>query len=413
MRVIYFAGELTNTETNVGHLALNQTLENAEAGKGVSMKVDYAITPDAANEPMKFLLQKGALNGSTVRVYQIIDGNEKLIQRVDHRGVVQRDPGLNPLNFSIDLSPLKKTTPLIASVQSAGLQKMVWAFYYMWYSQNDWSSSWLKDHPLEPYDSSDPQVISKQVEQAQGAGIDGFISSWWGPGSDTDHNLKKLLEIANEKNFKVSIYFETLAGPNGAPLDETHIRNWLAYFIKEYGNHHALMKVNGKPLIMIWASATVPLDTWSRVFASLREEGLDAVYLAMGYDLNNLSVFDGLHDYGIFNYPDLTQTYLSTSKTIRNYSLLADQTTPKIWAATVQPGYDDTLQPTRQGQIKERMNGDFYRSTWQAAIKSDPDWIFITTWNEWWEHTHIEPGELYGDQYLKITKEYADKWKGE
>ncbi|MGB3905510.1 MAG: glycoside hydrolase family 99-like domain-containing protein [Anaerolineae bacterium] len=40
----------------------------------------------------------------------------------------------------------------------------------------------------------------------------------------------------------------------------------------------------------------------------------------------------------------------------------------------------------------------------EAALHSDPDWIFITTWNEWWEHTYIEPSESYGDQYLEITR---------
>ena len=48
----------------------------------------------------------------------------------------------------------------------------------------------------------------------------------------------------------------------------------------------------------------------------------------------------------------------------------------------------------------------------EAALQSDPDWIFITTWNEWWEHTHIEPSEQFGDQYLQITREFADRWKG-
>lgn len=173
------------------------------------------------------------------------------------------------------------------------------------------------------------------------------------------------------------------------------------------------MKVDGKPLIVIWASATVPLETWGRVFASLRDEGLDAVYLSMGYNPGDLEVFDGLHDYGVFTYPDLNQTYQSTARAVQYYSLLADQPVSKIWAATVQPGYDDTLQPTREGLIQERENGDYYRFTWEAALKSSPDWIFITTWNEWWEHTHIEPGELYGDEYILITKEYAEAWKGE
>ena len=56
-----------------------------------------------------------------------------------------------------------------------------------------------------------------------------------------------------------------------------------------------------------------------------------------------------------------------------------------------------------------RSDGAFYRSTWEAALASDPDWVFITMWNEWWEHTHIEPSEKFGDQYLRITEEYSNK----
>lgn len=411
MRVITIVGEQINPETNVGHLALNQTLESAQTGRGISMKVDYAIAPEALNQTLEFHLQKGGMNGSTVRLFQIIEGKEKLIQIIDHRGTVQKDPGLNPLDFSIDLSALKEMSPLLAQVHPFGLEKMVWAFYYPWYHMNDWTY-WLKDHPIVRYESGNRDIILQHVEQAQSAGIDGFISSWWGPGSETDDNLKKLLEIAEARNFQVTIYLETMAGPDQTPLSEAKIYEWLSYAIKEYRDHPAYFKVNGKPLIVIWASNAVPLDTWKQNFEKLRAEGLDAVFLAMGYNLSNLEVFDGLHDYNAFTYPDLEQTLLSTATAIRNYVLLADNTTPKIWVATVQPGYDDTLQPTREGFIKERENGEYYRFTWEAAIKSDPDWIFITSWNEWWEHTHIEPGELYGDQYLQITREYAEKWKG-
>ncbi|MBC7194961.1 MAG: hypothetical protein H5U37_04825, partial [Caldisericia bacterium] len=54
----------------------------------------------------------------------------------------------------------------------------------------------------------------------------------------------------------------------------------------------------------------------------------------------------------------------------------------------------------------------YYWNTFETAIESDPDWIFITTWNEWWEHTYIEPSELYGGLYLWITYVFANKWKG-
>ncbi len=413
VKTIEVSGQPVNLEAGVEHMALNQPLAAAEAGKSVGITVDYALAPEALDQALEFRLQKGDIGSNTVNVFGIVDGTPELIQSFKQTGVVPNSAGLNPRKFSLDLTPLKSTPPLVAALHGASQPKMLWAFYYMWYSSGDWSSSWLKDRPLQRYASSSREVIARQVEQAQSAGIDGFISSWWGPGSDTDANLQKLLDIALEKNFKISIYFETLAGQNGEPLDETSIRTWLAYFIQRYRDHPAFMKVDGKPLIVIWASDTVPLETWARVFASLRDDGLDAVYLSMGYNLGSLEAFDGLHNYGVFNYPDLKQTDLSTARAVRYYSLLSDQPIRKIWAATVQPGYDDTLQPTREGQVKERDNGNYYRFTWDAAIQSDPDWIFITTWNEWWEHTHIEPGELYGDQYLRITREYADKWKSQ
>ena len=412
IRTVKANGETTYFETGVEQLGLNQLLAEAEAGKSVGVVVDYAFAPEALDQPFQFRIEKGNIGNSTVSIFNMARGTPELIQSFKHAAIVANSGGRNPGNFSADLTPLKDTSPIVTTIQGKSHQKMLWAFYYMWYSLNNWSSSWLKDHPLEQYASSSKEDIARQVEQAQSAGIDGFISSWWGPETDTDTNLGKLLDMAQEKNFKVTLYFETLAGPNAEPLDESHIRDWLAYAIKQYRDHPAFMKVDGKPLIVIFVSGTVPLETWARVFASLRDEGLDAVYLAMGYSLSSLDVFDGLHDYSVFTYPNLKQTDLSTARGVRYYPLLSDQHTPKIWVATVQPGYDDTLQPSRQGQVQDRLNGDFYRSTWEAAIQSNPDWIFITTWNEWYEHTNIEPGELYGDQYLRITREYADLWKG-
>jgi hypothetical protein len=413
IRTIKVDGETTYLEAGVEQLGLNQLLTDAEAGKTVGLVVDYALTPAAVNQPFKFRIEKGNIGTSTVNLFDMASDTPELIKSFKHAAIVENSGGSNPGYFTVDLNSLNDLSPTVTTIQEKSHEKMLWAFYYPWYSLNNWSSSWLKDHPLEQYASSNEEDIARQVEQAQSARIDGFISSWWGPESDTDSNLEKLLDIAQEKNFKVTIYFETLAGPNASPLGESQIRNWLGYIIKIYRDHPAFMKVDGKPLIVIFVSATVPLETWMRVFASLQGQGLDAVYLAMdwGYGLSSMEVFDGLHDYSIFNYPDLKQKYLSTARGIHYYPLLSDQHTPKIWAATVQPGYDDTLQPSRQGQVQERLNGDFYRSTWEAAIHSDPDWIFITTWNEWYEHTNIEPGELYGNQYLKITREYADLWK--
>jgi hypothetical protein len=105
-------------------------------------------------------------------------------------------------------------------------------------------------------------------------------------------------------------------------------------------------------------------------------------------------------------------SYKLNSRVTRFYPLLADASTPKISVATVQPGYDERSIPGRKGGVWDREGGAFYRDTFEAALSSDPDWIYITTWNEWYEDTQIESSQHDGEKYLSITREFAKKWKG-
>jgi hypothetical protein len=402
-------GSPTNASASMELLALNQPLSAAEAGGLVGMTVDAAVDPQAMAEPLSFLLQKGALNGSTVRIYAVSGEAVDLLLEVDHQIVVASDPGYNPRSFTLDLSGLSDVEPQQVQIGAAGMSHMVWAFYYPWYHQRDWNSDLLTDRPAVRYDSYDPEAIDRHIEQAQAAGIQGFISSWWGPQDYTDQNLFTLLNHAEAHNFRVMIYFETLDNNLGRPQEQLY--DWLEYFIQTYGDHPAYMRVDGKPVIVVWASDAVPLDTWRAVFADLGANGYEALFLGMGYRIENLEVFDGYHTYGVFTYPDLVRTNEQARRMARYFPLLMDDPQPKIFAASVQPGYDDHLLPDRGGgQVQERLDGEYYRSTWEAAIAADPDWIFITTWNEWWESTQIEPSETYGDLYLQITREYVDRW---
>ncbi len=412
VRRVSVEGEPTFYKISLERLELNQSLEEAEAGQSVGLSVDYLFSASAVNQGLSFRLQKGDIGTSVVRLYLITEEEPRLIQEFSHTGVVPGSGGLNPVTFTADLSQVEFYKPQYGEVNRIAPQKMLLAFFYMWYTLRSWESPWLQDTPLVAYDSGAHETIRQQIAQAQSAGIDGFISSWWGPGSDTDRYLPRLLELAAEQDFKVCIIFETLAGENGAPLKDKDIEEWLEYFLTRYGQNEAMLRVDGKPVVVVWASGSVPLESWAAIFSSLRARGLEAVYIGMGYDLSNLEVFDGLHEYAVFPIPNLAQTARTTGQAVHFYPLLAETSSPKIWAATVQPGYDDTLLPDREGQVQERLNGDYYRFTWEAAIASDPDWIFITSWNEWWEHTHIEPSQLYHDLYLQITLQYANLWKG-
>jgi hypothetical protein len=79
----------------------------------------------------------------------------------------------------------------------------------------------------------------------------------------------------------------------------------------------------------------------------------------------------------------------------------------------VLPGYDDTRVPGRKGTyIVPRNNGATYRSSWSGALASNPDWITITSFNEWFEGSMIEPSVQYGNLYLNITQQFAKQWHG-
>ncbi len=386
-------------------------------GNRIAVTADYAVTSRGRFvTPLSLRLEQTSEGASALRVWNVIGNETELIREIRHDGAT-------PLDFALDLSMLDQRARLTGEIAMVEPRPMLWAYYYPWYVANEWDTAILRDRPRGGYyTSGDRAVLARHIEQAQSAGIDGFISSWWGPGSYTDENLARLLDLAREKNFAVMINFELL-GNASQPRSESEIFQWLRYAISRYGKHPAYARVGGKPVFVIWASYQVSETTWAKLLARLKAEGLDALLLAefagTWAKLNALDVFGGMYQYNILNVVQrndqvtarLPRVNERTRFAVHYFPLLADAPAPKIWAATVQPGYDDHLIPGRTTPILDRQDGALYRAAWDAALASNPDWIFITTWNEWWEHTYIEPSQNLGDLYLQITREYAQRWK--
>lgn len=293
----------------------------------------------------------------------------------------------------------------------------VLAFYYPWYSPATWCSCTMSDLPPVKYNSDDPATIQRQVNQAEQAGITGFISSWWGMGDHTNKNFAAVLaysaalQQAQNYHFASTIYFESDAP---ALQGLNNIVSQLRYIITTYSGSRYFFHWNGKPVIFFWDpfGNGRSLSLWATV-RQLVDPHNATIWSAEGTSLNALSVFDGIHlfsaAYWGIQHNDINAVDQGFRAEIDAYN--RQYHTHKIWAAGVFPGFNDTKVPGRKGTfIVPRNNGATYNMSWNGALSSNPDWITVTSFNEWFEGSMLEPSVTYGNLYLTITGKFAWAW---
>ncbi len=297
-----------------------------------------------------------------------------------------------------------------APAAQGGSTPLVLAFYYPWFDENTWNYNIVPDLPATQYVSRDRGAMGRQIEQAQAAGIDAFLVAWYGPNGDsnqTEANLAALLEEAAARNFRIGILFETdspfMSGTGGTATA-------LAHALSVHASQPAFLRVDGRPVIFFWRPTIWGVETW-RAIRDQVDPGRNSIWIAEGVDMSYQTVFDGHHLYSNTWNPPADLGY--TNQKFANWTATASQQqgTYKRWVATVMPGYDDTRTGRGNAFATGREGGAYYERSWQAAIASNPDWIVITSFNEWPEGTYIEPSVAYGNLFLDITARWSGAFK--
>jgi len=300
-------------------------------------------------------------------------------------------------------------SPTLAAAYGGRTPGAVVAFYYPWYDQRDsnvWNRGKMVSLPSPLYDSRDANFVKGQMDRARNVGIDAFAVTWTGTTGDWADRFKTMLNNASG-GFTLAVHYEaSLASDksvNGTISNLKYIRD-------NFQGKATYLHYEGKPVMFFWQPQAVgSLDTWKSIRDQV-DPNREQIWSTDSIDTNVLSVFDGMH---LFSAAKWDNNPVGKDQQFRNdvNSYQASSGKRKYWIAGVTAGYDDHLY-RQPAEFRDRENGEYYKRSWNAAINSTPDLITISTWNEWFEGSAIEPGELWGNTYMDLTAQYAQKYKG-
>jgi hypothetical protein len=241
------------------------------------------------------------------------------------------------------------------------------AFYYPWFpeawDQNGISPYTRYDPSLNFYSSDDPVVIEQHIHWLEYGNIDAAISSWWGQGSKEDQRFGPLLNETTSIGSKLrwAPYYENESTGDPTSIE---IEQDLAYIKSRYGSNQAYLRVNGKPVVFVYADTNDGcgmVDRWHEANATL------GLYIV-------LKVFPGRESCA--SQPDSWHQYAPASP--------AEHVAGNSYS--ISPGFYKADEPAS----RLARDGVRWGQNVSDMVASGEPWQLITTFNEWGEGTAVE-----------------------
>ena len=268
------------------------------------------------------------------------------------------------------------------------------AYYYIWFDTQSWERA-KTDYPLlGRYSSSSVDVMRQHIQWAKEAGITGFIVSW----KSTDklnERLEKLIQVANEENFKLAIIYQGLDFQRN-PLPAEQVDADLSYFIEHYSEEQAFYLYD-RPLVIWSGTWKFTREQVESVVVGKREHIL---ILASERNLDGYTRLADLVDGDAYYWSSVNpETFPGYPEKLNTMSE-AIHANGGLWIAPAAPGFDARL--IGGTTVVDRKDGETLQVQFNTAMQSSPDAIGLISWNEFSENSHIEPSENYDDRYLKV-----------
>lgn len=301
----------------------------------------------------------------------------------------------------------------------------VCAHYYPWYGApaHSWrGGEWSLESPSTPvlgnYHSTEAAVIEQHIDWCRAAGISWLNVSWWGKGSHEDERLKNtILDHPRADELKWSILYETPGQFGEGTIDmdaepnRRRFREDLEYLDGTYFDRDSYKRIDERPVLYIWIAHALQGDV-----VTAYENAVDAAgvrpYLIV--DLPETSplnahpvtaVADAVTTYNPYTpREDIEDVFLERMESAYRTWYLAAQYIDIDFIPTALPGFDDTaITHVPRDNPPLEPAPDQYEQAARITRRFAEGPVFVTSFNEWYEDTQIEPSKEYGDAYLDIT----------
>jgi hypothetical protein len=275
---------------------------------------------------------------------------------------------------------------------ATGSQPELLAVYEPWFGH--------PSHISVGYSSHDPKEVEKQIHDAQGMGISGFVIDWYGdrdPFNDVTYALVQ--KTAGKENFRVAMMYDESNAQVGA-TDEALADFKMfhdTYLAPNAPGRNAYLTYQGRPVIFIfpkgnhtdWDRVREDLNQWNpRPF--LIDENVPGTY-AKDFDGFYAWVNPGKGGWKLDG-SDWGKDYLEDF-----YQTMRTKYPDKMPVGGAWAGFNDSKASWSLNRHMDFRCGQTFRDTFNLWKKYFPpdnplQYLLIETWNDYEEGTAIERG---------------------
>ncbi|WP_317175711.1 glycoside hydrolase family 99-like domain-containing protein [Halomontanus rarus] len=318
---------------------------------------------------------------------------------------------------------------------------LIGAHYCTWlypenYSNDSWADECVMDPVLGNYDGTDSEVIQQHIDWSLDHGLNWWWMSWWGRDegpentNSSDKMIRSFLETEGADRMPFSILYESTGllewTDDGTvdlddPENRSRLRDHFEYFAENFFDQPNYRRIDGKPAVFMYVSRTYTGDIEAALSEAKEAAGED-LYLIGDFvdweppsddDREAIRHYDAITTYNSYKPREDIDEIDFVDRVVSGFEewqAAADEQNVAFIPEVI-PGFDDTEithVPDRPAHPVLSRDEDRFVDMCERALEYRDETlnaVFLTSFNEWFENSVVEPSESEGTKYLEILRD--------